>query len=59
MQLAIACCSWPPSAKRASRIRTIAASGVDWTDFMALVTRHRIPGLADAALLDSGIVPGD
>jgi hypothetical protein len=59
MQLTIACCSWPPSAKRASRIRTIAASGVDWTGFMALVTRHRIPGLADAALRDAGIVPGD
>jgi hypothetical protein len=26
---------------------------------MALVTRHRIPGLADAALRDAGIVPGD
>jgi Uncharacterised nucleotidyltransferase len=59
MQLAFACCSWPPSAERASRIRAIAASGVDWTCFMALVTRHRIPGLADAALRDAGIVPGD
>ena len=46
-QLAVACCTWPLDMPRVERL---ADAQADWSEFLAMVKRHRIPGLAYRAL---------
>lgn len=46
-QLAVACCTWPLDMPR---VQQAADAQVDWSEFLAVVKRHRIPGLACRAL---------
>lgn len=48
--LTAACCRWPPSAARDAAIRSAALRGIDWDEFLRLVRRHRVGGLAQCAL---------
>jgi len=52
--LAAACCSWPADDAAQVRVRE-AALGVDWPTFLVMVRRHRIEGLAAAALACAGV----
>lgn len=55
-RLLAACCRWPPSAQRDAAVAR-AADGVDWTVFAALIKRHRVEGLAHAALAVAAVRP--
>ncbi len=52
--LVTACCLWPPSPRRTASI-VAAASGIDWTRFLQVVKRQRVPGLAWQGLAQSGV----
>lgn len=53
--LAAACCR-PPGKARDQTVRA-AAGGVDWRSLERVVARHRIEGLAHAALVAAGVAP--
>ena len=53
-QLACACCMWPPSELRDAQVRAVA-EGVDWTRFLRVVSRQRVPGLVREALIAAGV----
>ena len=55
--LAAACCRWPRSEATRAAVRA-AAVGVDWRTFGTLIGRHRIEGLAHAALADAEVRVG-
>jgi hypothetical protein len=55
-RLAAECCSWPPSDTRTRNIRELASAGIDWPRFLRIVRRHRIEGLAAAALRQAEVV---
>ncbi|WP_034157442.1 nucleotidyltransferase domain-containing protein [Sphingomonas sp. ERG5] len=58
MRLVAACCRWPATPAR-DAVVTAAAIGIDWRLFAKLVARHRVVGLAYAALSSAGVtVPG-
>jgi hypothetical protein len=60
-ELVAACCQWPPSAQRNAALVAIAGGGssglppVDWPRFVAVVRRHRVPGLVWNALRQAGV----
>jgi hypothetical protein len=56
VELACACCMWPPSEVRNERVRR-AAERVDWAKFQRVVARQRIPGLAAEALRAAQVRP--
>lgn len=56
--LACACCRPFGDADGAAAVRT-AAAGVDWPRFARVVTRHRVEGLAHAALAGAGVAPDE
>ncbi|HVM99012.1 MAG TPA: nucleotidyltransferase family protein [Caulobacteraceae bacterium] len=56
VELACACCMWPPSARRDERVRA-AAAHVDWERFLRVAARQRVQGLAQAALSAAGVRP--
>jgi len=53
-QLAVACCTWPLDIPR---IEQTADAQTDWSEFLAMVKRHRIPGLAHRALKSVSGIP--
>jgi len=53
-QLAVACCTWPLDMRR---VEQTADAQVDWSEFLAVVKRHRIPGLAHRALRQVSGIP--
>ena len=55
--LAAACCRWPRSAATRAAVRADAVDA-DWSRFGTLIGRHRIEGLAHAALADAGVRVG-
>lgn len=56
-RLAAACCRWPPSPARDAAVRATADTLGGWERFAKLVgPRHRVAGLACAALLSAGVV---
>jgi len=55
--LAIACCVWPPSPRRTKRIEAALALPINWNRFLQVIRRHRIFGLAYAALAENPGVP--
>lgn len=55
MRLLIECARWPRTPATAEAAAALAAEGVDWDVFLALATRHRIEGLVNHALSESGI----
>lgn len=52
--LIAACCRWPPSEARDAAIRSATLGGIDWDEFLRLVRRHRVGGLAQRALESAG-----
>ena len=52
--LTAVCCRWPPSESRNAAVRTAAAK-IDWDEFLRLVRRQRVIGLAHEALQSAGI----
>jgi hypothetical protein len=52
--LAAACCR-PPGGARTAAVHATAAGPVDWRRFERVLTRHRIEGLANAALGEAGV----
>jgi Uncharacterised nucleotidyltransferase len=52
--LTAACCRWPPSELRTAAVRATAAE-IDWDEFLRLVRRQRVIGLAHEALQSAGI----
>jgi len=52
--LTAACCRWPPSQSRNAAVRAAAAE-IDWDEFLRLVRRQRVIGLAHEALQSGGI----
>jgi hypothetical protein len=58
LQLAVACCRFPPDDDGArAAVAKAAAQVSSWPVFEALVGRHRIDGLANLALADCQAVP--
>ena len=57
--LAAACCIWPPSPRRDRRLEAALAAPINWGRFVDMVARHRIQGLAHAALSGNGAVPDE
>jgi hypothetical protein len=58
--LAAACCAWPPSPPRDRAIPAAAAERLDWPDFLKVVRRHRVQGLAWHGLFRTkAAVPAD
>jgi hypothetical protein len=53
--LVAACCRWPPSPARDQAVNAAAAKITDWDRWLRVVIRHRVEGLAHAALADAGI----
>lgn len=53
--LVAACTRWPPSAVRNTAIRAAAAAVRDWHAFLPLLRRHRVAGLAQAALTAANV----
>jgi hypothetical protein len=53
--LTAACCRWPPSESRNAAIRSAAADGIRWEEFLRVVRRHRVGGLVQDAMLSAGI----
>ena len=52
--LTAACCRWPPSQSRNTAVRAAVAE-IDWDEFLRLVRRQRVIGLAHEALQSAGI----
>ena len=57
--LATACCTWPRTDKRLEIIRARAAQIVDWEQFVRIIKRHRVAGLAQDGLSQAGIALPD
>lgn len=55
--LTVACCRWPASAERDTAVRAAAAGVRDWDEFLRLVGRQRVAGLAHQALSAAKIAP--
>ena len=55
--LTVACCRWPPSDERDCAVRLAVADLSNWDRFLPVVRRHRVEGLAYAALSAAGIEP--
>ena len=55
LQLAAACCQWPPSTKGQERVRALAARLEDWAGFDAVISRNRIRPLVWHALSRSEV----
>lgn len=53
--LTAACCRWPPSPSRDAVVRAAAARVRDWDGFLHLINRHRVAGLARAALSSAAV----
>lgn len=53
----LAACCRPPGPERDSAVRAMAADAVEWPKFEALLTRHRVEGLAHEALRMAGVAP--
>lgn len=54
-RLIAACCRWPPSESRNAVVRAAAAAVANWNDFLWLVNRQRVAGLAHDALSSARI----
>ena len=60
LQLATACCHFPRGPAAQEAIAAALAKPIDWSAFEEIVRRHRIPGLAAAALCSNdNDVPAD
>lgn len=59
LELAIACCRWPPGEARDDAVRSRAEGSLDWAFFVDVVARHRVDGLVHDALRHAGIAPPD
>jgi len=55
--LTAACCRWPATADRDSAVQATAAGVRDWDEFLRLVRRQRVGGLAHEALSTAKIAP--
>lgn len=55
--LTVACCRWPSSEARDAAVRLAAADLSNWDRLLPVVRRHRVEGLAYAALSAAGIEP--
>lgn len=53
--LVAACCRWPPSPERDEAVIAAAGKIADWAGVLQLAARHRVEGLAHAALQGTGI----
>lgn len=51
------CCVADPASEQLQAMRELAATGIDWPAFRQLVDRHRVAGLAFAALKAAQITP--
>ncbi|MEO8113934.1 MAG: nucleotidyltransferase family protein [Phenylobacterium sp.] len=57
--LLVACAAWPRSAARDADVRRAStAPGLDWSNFLAAVRRHRMAALALDGLRCAGVAPG-
>lgn len=52
-RLAAACAMWPPSDRRTQAIRAAASGSLDWPQFLRVVQRHRVFGLAHQGLTEA------
>lgn len=55
LALVTACCNWPGGEARSARIRAAAEGFADWPAFLWTVDRHRVAGLAHAAVAEAGL----
>lgn len=56
VQLAVACCAWPPSPAADDCIRRAAELVTDWDAFDAVVRHHRVTPLVHRALIRARVV---
>lgn len=55
LELAAACCRWPPSPDRDAAVRAASARGIDWDRFRRVVVQHRIAPLARDGVRRAGV----
>jgi hypothetical protein len=55
-QLSAACATWPPSETLSERVRQLADKGINWDEFIRIVTRHRVAGLIHASLHRAAVI---
>jgi hypothetical protein len=57
LELAFACCAWPPSAPGDQRVQAAAEAVNDWAEFGRIVQRNHIMPLVHSALTRANVLP--